>query len=443
MRNLMRKRRISLVFITVLLILLSWTFRSNETSPWTPNSRALALSTLPIQNSVSQIKISGNTVLPGQSASLLKVSVIAIVLRSENVSFHCHLRCQDQLHVSNGVKNTLKHHFNFPYGTAAIMCPLPPGCETPTHVAVTSATTKPEGFIASDHQFLEVKNQKELTGPFLYNFTVCFSTMFDFTNVLQLVQSLEMLQLLGVNRVVVYKTNCSADTQRVLDYYTTTGLVEVIPWSLSNYLNVSRGFISSKEPADLHYFGQISALNDFLYRYMYKSRYVALHDPDELILPQSVDSWLKLLPLLEKKFGADKCYMFENNVFPKDVVLPPPKPQPLPLQAQWENVSGVNILAHLYKEPTTAKFKWTRFKTIVNPRAVFSLTVHGVLSSQRGCVWINGNIARMYHTRSQVQKLTPDELIYDGRLLSYSTNLTPAVNTALRKIGLVPEGNTK
>jgi len=43
--------------------------------------------------------------------------------------------------------------------------------------------------------------------------------------VLQLVQSLEMLQLLGVNRVVIYKTSCSPETQRVLDYYTNKGWV--------------------------------------------------------------------------------------------------------------------------------------------------------------------------------------------------------------------------
>lgn len=104
---------------------------------------------------------------------------------------------------------------------------------------------------------MEVKNQQVpeegKSDSFPYNFTVCLSTMFDFTNVLQvtshdpgltvlfkrfsfsvlfklitgvklqLVQSLEMLQILGVNRVVVYKTSCSPETQRILDYYTHTG----------------------------------------------------------------------------------------------------------------------------------------------------------------------------------------------------------------------------
>ncbi|XP_018540771.1 uncharacterized protein LOC108888993 [Lates calcarifer] len=363
-----------------------------------------------------------------------EVRVIAVVLRKETVAYHCLLCCQDQLHISDGVSSVHTDHFDFPYGTADIMCPIPSGCETVSHIAVTSAANK-------SGESVEVKNQKVKSDSFPYNFTVCLSTMFDFTNVLQLVQSLEMLQLLGVNRVVVYKTSCSPETQRILDYYTHKGLVEVIPWSLSKFINVSRGWLPSHGPGDIHYLGQIPALNDCLYRYMYQSKYMALHDIDELILPQSVNSWLELLPQLEKKYGADQCYMFENNVFPITVTLPPPTSQTLPLQNHhWQNVSGVNILAHLYHEPIIPETHYSNFKIIVNPRAVYRATVHGLLKSVKGCAWVDRNIARMYHTRDPRQpKLTPNQLIYDGRLLSYSTHLIPAVNTVLRENGLLPE----
>ncbi|KAM7412530.1 hypothetical protein PAMA_020077 [Pampus argenteus] len=62
--------------------------------------------------------------------------------------------------------------------------------------------------------------------------------------------------------------------------------------------------------------------------------------------------WLDLLPLLENKYGVDKCYMFENNVFPNIVTLPPPASQTLPPQSiGWQKVPGVNILAHLHHKP--------------------------------------------------------------------------------------------
>ncbi|KAM7412529.1 hypothetical protein PAMA_020076 [Pampus argenteus] len=367
-----------------------------------------------------------------------QVRVIAVALRTQTPVYRCLLYCEEKLYISEGVGKFHDDHFGFSYGTVHIMCPLLSGCETPSLIAVTTAAASSEDLHHA--VFLEVKNQKAESVSLPYNFTVCISTMFDFTNVLQLVQSLEMMQLLGVNRVVIYKTSCSPETQRVLDYYTETGLVEVIPWTISRYVKPSKGWLPLHGPGDLHYYGQIPALNDCIYRYMYQTRYVSLQDIDELILPQSVDSWLDLLPLLEKKYGVDKCYMFENNVFPSTVALPPPASQTLPPQSiGWQKVPGVNILDHLYHEPIIKETHYSNFKIIVNPRAVFRPTVHGLLESEKGCSWIDRDIVRMYHTRPAVQKqLKPDQLIYDGRLQRYSTRLTSAVNTVLKHTGFLP-----
>ncbi|XP_041849967.1 uncharacterized protein LOC121645542 [Melanotaenia boesemani] len=205
-----------------------------------------------------------------------EVRVISVVLRSQAVAYICILLCQGLRNISEGVSHIHSDHFGFPYGTADIMCPLPLGCQTPSHIAVTTVVPEDEDKL----EFLEIQNQNPKSDSFPYNFTVCLSTMFDFTNV---------LQLLGVDKVVVYKTNCSAETQLILDYYTHKGLLEVIPWSLSRFLKVSRGWLPKHDPGELHYFGQIPALTDCLYRYMYRSKYVAMQDIDELILPQSVN----------------------------------------------------------------------------------------------------------------------------------------------------------
>uniref|UniRef100_A0A3B3TNQ9 Glycosyltransferase family 92 protein n=1 Tax=Poecilia latipinna TaxID=48699 RepID=A0A3B3TNQ9_9TELE len=345
----------------------------------------------------------------------LRVRVIAIKLRREKVVLQCLLRCQDQQLVSKAAIRIHRDHFRFPYGTADVLCPVPSGCEAPTHVAIFFLFFFFSKLEKSELEFLEIKNQKALNSSFPHNFTCCFSAMYNFTNVLQLVQNLEMLQLLGVNRVVVYKTNCSADVQRVLDYYSHKGLVEVIPWSLSKYLNVSRRARPSQSPGDLHYFGQIPALNDCLYRSMYRSRYVALHDLDELILPHTALTGVTSLRIT----GSPP---------------PPPKPKALPPQDQWQNVSGVNILAHLYREPIVPILRRRNFKVIVNPRAVFATSVHGVLKAKKSSVWVNRKIARI--PRGQTS-LKPQSLIYEGRLLSYSADLTPAVNAVLRETRLL------
>ncbi|XP_053177541.1 uncharacterized protein LOC128360996 [Scomber japonicus] len=209
-----------------------------------------------------------------------------------------------------------------------------------------------------------------------------------------------MMQLLGVDRVAIYKSNCSPETQRVLDYYTKKGLVEVIPWTISKHLNVSHSWQPARSPGDIQYYGQIPALTDCLYRYMYQSKYVSLQDIDELILPQSVDSWSDLLPQLEKKYGVDKCYMFQNNLFPTNFMLPLPASQKQQIESPgWKCVPGVNILAHLHQRRVTRENEHFNFKVITNPRAVFRTSVHDVLDSENGCTWVDRDIARMYHTR--------------------------------------------
>ncbi|KAL7400838.1 hypothetical protein ABVT39_018709 [Epinephelus coioides] len=443
--------------ITILFLsLLVWMYRSNMTfqfvsqdyqvEPTPPGpTETLFTHAAPQELNASVVAVEGTkTLLLGaflEHRTYKKtVRVNAVVLRKERVAYRCLFRCQGQLHTSGSFCSIHDDHFGFPYGTADILCHLPSGCQSPSHVAVTTAAAKSKG--APDEDFLEVKNQKKRSDSFPYNFTVCFSTMYNFTNVLQLIQSLEMLQLLGANRVVIYKTSTSPETQRILDYYTQKGFVEVLAWSaLSRFLNVSRVSKPSRGPGDLHYFGQIPALNDCVYRYMYQSRYVALHDTDELIVPQSVYSWSELLPLLEKKYGLDKCYLFDNTVFRSTITLPPPTNQtllPPSCCPGWQNVSGVNILAHLYREPVRKTHSNT--KVIVNPRAVFSMSVHTALKSQRGCALVNGTIALMYHTRPpQQSELTLDQLIYDDRLLNYSSLLIPNVNTVIRENGLLPE----
>ncbi|XP_068172616.1 uncharacterized protein [Antennarius striatus] len=364
-----------------------------------------------------------------------EVRVIAVVQRKESVKYHCHLCCQGQLQVTDGVSYIHFDHFGFRYGTTDIMCPIPTDCVTPSFIAVTSAADDSEDTF--ERRFLEVKNQKARRS-FSYNFTVCFSTMFDFTNVLQLVQSMEMLKLLGVDRVAIYKTSNSPETQRILDYYTKKGVLEVIPWALSTFMTVSRSWLPRLSPGDLHYFGQLPALNDCLYRYMYQSSYVAMHDVDELILPQFLDSWLEMLPLLEKLYGPDQCYMFENNVFPNTISLAPPESGVRLPQTLWDSVPGVNILAHLYQEPRKGFAHLSNFKVIVNPRTVFTTSVHGVLDSLHGCSWVHRTVGRMYHTRAPLAPQLPlEELIFDDRLLYFSKRLVAAVDAVLTDTGFL------
>ncbi|KAK2848327.1 hypothetical protein Q7C36_010009 [Tachysurus vachellii] len=236
------------------------------------------------------------------------IRTIAIVHRSENAEYQCLLCCNGTEVSVSATLNIHSDHFGFDYGTADIICQIPEVCPTPEHVAITSKSPKENGSLQYIHAFQPVRNQQKQE-VFRYEFTVCISTMFDYENVLLLVQAMEMFKILGVQKVAIYKTNCSNVIQKVLDYYISQDFVELIPWSVSSYINVSRGWRKWKSLGELHYFGQIAALNDCLYRYMYKSHYVALQDLDEFILPLNLNNWTELLPELERKHGQEsKCH---------------------------------------------------------------------------------------------------------------------------------------
>ncbi|GAA6073202.1 uncharacterized protein LOC113634363 isoform X1 [Tachysurus ichikawai] len=137
--------------------------------------------------------------------------------------------------------NIHSDHFDFEYGTADIICQILEVCPTLEHVAINSKSPKETVSLQDIHAFQPVRNQQKQE-VFRYEFTVCISAMYDYENVLLLVQAMEMFKILGVQKVAIYKTNCSPVTQKVLDYYISQDFVELIPWSVSSYINLSRGW---------------------------------------------------------------------------------------------------------------------------------------------------------------------------------------------------------
>lgn len=89
-------------------------------------------------------------------------------------------------------------------------------------------------------------------------------------------------------------------------------------------------------------------------------------------------------------------------MFPTNVILAPPKSEVLHPASRWhpgsQRAPGVNILAHLYQEPSEKSSNIKR-KLIVNPRGVISPDIHELAQAEFICVKVDRNLGRMYHTR--------------------------------------------
>ncbi|XP_068270247.1 uncharacterized protein [Nyctibius grandis] len=347
--------------------------------------------------------------------------VIGIVHHEDVKQLYCWFCCQPdgKIYVSKAKIDVHSDRFGFPYGATDIVCLEPENCD-PTHVSIHQS---PHGNIDQLPRF-EIKNRKAET--FSVDFTVCISAMFgNYNNVLQFIQSVEMYKILGVQKVVIYKNNCSHLMEKVLRFYMEEGTVEVIPWPINSHLKVSSTWQFMQDGTHIGYYGQITALNDCIYRNMQRSKFVVLNDVDEIILPLKHPDWKTMMDSLQEQNPGTGVFLFENHIFPKTVSTH------VFNISSWDTVPGVNILQHVHREPDRKDLINPR-KMIIDPRKVIQTSVHSVLRAYGNSVNVPMDVALIYHCRVPHQGNLPREsLIRDTTLWRYNSSLIMNVNKVL------------
>ncbi|KAF3701033.1 Beta-1,4-galactosyltransferase galt-1 [Channa argus] len=433
------KGKIFLLFIIVVIFI--FIFISFVRSPGTnwsiPKPRG-AQKTCPYQVSEQTITPLINTdhflvsAYTDQRVNGFSIRIIGIFKRDAIQTLHCVFCCEG--HLSTTTPTTIlphSDHFGFPFDTTDVMCQVPSNCDA-THVTLL---TQPDGVKALNHSWLPIRNKNmKVENKIHFNFTVCISTLFDkYNNVLQFAQTLEIYRLLGVNRVVVYNTSSGPDLDRLLRSYNHGGFLEVVPWPIDQYLRPSSGWLFSQYGGDLHYFGQLTTLNECIYRSMDRSRYVLLNDIDEIIMPYQHNNLMSLMDMLQQQHPNAGVFLIESHVFPKKP-FEQSKKSPLPY---WKGVPGYNILERIYREEPDRKL-FHPYKMIVQPRFVEQTSVHDVLKMSGEKVKVPPEVCHIIHcpTRAPIQGEL-EQLYVDTRLWDFKDNLIPRVNEMLTRGGLL------
>ncbi|XP_075691184.1 glycosyltransferase family 92 protein R07B7.12-like [Rhinoderma darwinii] len=321
-------------------------------------------------------------------------------------------------------------HFGFPYGTTDLLCNVQDDRD-PKYVSLYRMDDPAP-------VFLKIQNTNEqvndLEPKFQYDFIICVSAMFGaYNNVLQFIQSMEMYRILGAEKVIIYHTESSPHMKKILSYYTELKFVELIPWPITSFINVSKGWHYPDHPGDLHYFGQTAALNDCIYRNMYKSKYIALNDIDELIIPIIHKDWPEMLNSLYSIDPTLNVFIFQNHVFP---TTPQDKTDNLTPE-EWISVPGLSILRHIYREPNLPD-EINPTKMIINPRSIVKVSVHVPLEFTGNQYQVPSDIAKLCHYREPKQKdLDKDFLIEDNILSKYELTLVERVNRVLTEVNYI------
>ncbi|XP_077334776.1 beta-1,4-galactosyltransferase galt-1-like [Lithobates pipiens] len=349
-------------------------------------------------------------------------SVRVIAITHESVKeLYCIFHCSSNQNVFVRAEIDLhSDRFGFPYGTADLLCSEPSGCDY-TYISFSSTNS----INTSQSLLFEVRNRPPQ--PISSNFTVCISALYgNYNNVLQVIQSIEMYKILGASRVTIYNTNCSQDVDKVLRHYIDEGTLEVVPWPIDRHLQTTTEWRYSEGlNAEVGYFGQTAALNDCLYRNMYKSKFLLLNDIDEIILPVKDWDWSSLMENLQNKHPDTSVFRFESHVFPNSVTI-----SGFDL---WSHVPGVNILHHSFREPIDWKVFNDR-KMIVNPRDVFQTSIHSALKHNRNWVNLEPGMAITFHCRHKMRNITSEGLIPEDILRRYNMSLVPNVDKVIQRL---------
>ncbi|XP_075042228.1 beta-1,4-galactosyltransferase galt-1-like isoform X2 [Mixophyes fleayi] len=356
------------------------------------------------------------------------VRILSIIHHEEVKDLYCWFCCttSKSVEVSRAEIDIHTDWFGFPYGTTDLVCMEPPDC----HAKYLSVHTSPSGNMTQLPLF-QIQNRD--VKPFSTNFTVCISTMFgNYSNVLQFIQTMEMYRILGAQRVMIYLNDCSSQVEKMMQYYIAEGVLEVIPWPIQRYLRPDHKWLYSANGKDIGYYGQMTTLNDCIYRNMYRTKFVVLNDIDEIILPFKHQTWDSMVESLQQQNPGVGIFLIENHIFPQTIATD----GNFSNTSSWKSLPGFNILQYVHREPDRADYFNAR-KMIVDPRKVIQTSVHAVLKHIGGFTKVPVKTALVYHCRGPLQKKLPKtSLIEDKTIWKYDASLIRNVNKVLSQIDL-------
>ncbi len=188
--------------------------------------------------------------------------------------------------------SVIRENWNLRYSAVFVICPLPPGLEEiPDSVSVIAddgdggsgggrggggphaAPTNQLAILNRDADPAALEAQLSASDEV----SACVKPLhFDYGRTLELLEFLELNKLLGVTRFTLYNHTVSREVSCVLRDYADRGEVDLLPWSLN-----------MASQSEIRTEGLFAALNDCLYRNMWRYNYLLLIDLDEFVVPRN------------------------------------------------------------------------------------------------------------------------------------------------------------
>ncbi|XP_059473573.1 uncharacterized protein LOC132195525 [Neocloeon triangulifer] len=132
------------------------------------------------------------------------------------------------------------------------------------------------------------------------NFAVCVKAL-NFKHkadmAVRLVEWIELLKILGADKITFYELAIHANISTVLDHYSNVWNLDVVKTSLPGHSSNIPDFMGTflKERISFQSFHEVIQYTDCFYMNFLKYRYIVLLDVDEVIIPLKVETWPELI----------------------------------------------------------------------------------------------------------------------------------------------------
>ena len=260
---------------------------------------------------------------------------------------------------------------------------------------------------------------------------------------IRLVEWIELLGLLGVDKIFLYELEVHPNVSKVLRYYSKTGKVDLtqltLPGEQPNVPGLRHMYLKSKTVNKRQ--NEIIPYNDCLYRNLYSYDYIALLDTDEVILPKNVSTWSELIrDIIPMANYTVSSYSFRNVYFWDDQEH----------SHHWDaNIPRyMHMLQHVERSYNYTKMN-QYVKCFHKVEKIWTLHNHFPLACLGGnCrrFAVDTEMAHLQHYRgdcvSNLKKSCEDDfkkhLVRDTTIWRYAENLIPRVNHVLKILGFIP-----
>ena len=242
---------------------------------------------------------------------------------------------------------------------------------------------------------------------------ICVPPLHGNISVGALIEFLELSQILGASHFTFYDFETSVNVRKVLKYYTERGLAQVLSWKLPSYIGEN----------DVHYYGQLFAIEDCLFRTMNQLKFVAFNDLDEFIVPLHCEEMTSLLHKIHREKHCGHC--FKSAKFPLT----------LGSKVQMDSWSVTQTVLN-----RTRKADETRPKCVADPQRVFEQGIHNIkqpLANKYIVDNVGWNVARVFHYRECPVPCNADRE-FDNTMQRYGERLRQRIEKITDAVGLKP-----